>query len=309
LSKWISNIVFTKNRPLQLHGYLESLRRFLPAEAIQTYILCKSEFFDVEYETCFRSFPDCRVIRETNFHLDFLRLFEGIKTEYILFGIDDLAYFDSVSLDTVRNTFVRLGEQLFGFSLRLDIRQMPEDVAAGHIQQQNIEGQTVYAVDWTKGQTSNTRYPFELCATVYRTEDIRRLFTAVMSRNRFANRFLRPGLSLAALYGKIFKVRKLYKRLGFFYNPNTLESWCCRYVQNHPQQFGHLLAYQKICASAIQVNMVNTSTANDWDDSAEFTVEALNEKYKQGCRLDIDWLTKHKPEQTHSGKECFCIKL
>ncbi len=46
----ISNIVFTKNRPLRLHGYLESLRRFFPAEAIEgtaemierTGRLCKS---------------------------------------------------------------------------------------------------------------------------------------------------------------------------------------------------------------------------------------------------------------------------
>ena len=113
------------------------------------------------------------------------------------------------------------------------------------------------------------------------------------------------GSSLADLYKKIFKVHKLYKRLGFFYNPNTLESWCCRYVQNHPKQFGHLLAYQKICASAIQVNMVNTSTVNEWDNTAELTVEKLAEKYHHGWRLDIDWMIKHKPTQTHSDREYF----
>lgn len=304
----IANIVFTKNRPLQLHGYLESLRRFLPSDAMQTYILYKPDLFDAEYETCFRSFPDCRVIRETNFHKDFIRLFESLKTEYVLFGIDDLAYFDGVELSVIEKTFSVLGKKLFGFSLRLDKRQMPEDVAANNVKRETIDGQILYAVDWIEGQTPNTRYPFELCATIYRTEDIRRLFAAKVSRNYLANRFLYPGSTLATAYGKLFNLRKLYKRFGFFHNPNTLESWCCRYVLRHPKQFGNLLAFQKICATAIQGNTVSVSTLNEAHNSAEMTVEVLNEKYKQGWRLDIDWLEQNKPEQTHSGKDRFRIK-
>jgi hypothetical protein len=308
LSKQIANIVFTKNRPLQLHGYLESLRRFLPAEAIQTSILYKPELFEAEYKACFASFTDCQVIREENFHHDFMRLIEGIKTEYILFGIDDLAYFDVVEWNTIEQAFAYFGDRLFGFSLRLDKCQMPEDVAANNVKPNNIDGQTICAVDWTKGQTRNTRYPFELCATIYRTKDIRRLFVATIIQNHFANRFLSPGSTLASVYGKLFKVRKLYKRLGFFYNPNTLESWCCRYVQNHPEKFGSLLAYQKICASAIQVNIVNTSTVNDWDDSMDLAVEKLAEKYRQGWRLDIDWLSQHRPHETHLDAGYFHLK-
>jgi hypothetical protein len=293
----IAHIVFTKNRPLQLHGYLESLRRFLPSEVMQTYILYKPDLFGAEYETCFAAFPDCRIIRETNFHRDFMRLFESIQAEYVLFGIDDVAYFDGIGTDTIEKTFAVMGKKLFGFSLRLDKRQMPQDIAANNVKDCDIDGQAVYTVDWTKGQTDSTRYPFELCATVYRTQDIRKLFAAVMSRNLF--------VKLAILYGKFFEVRSLYKRLGFFYNPNTLESWCCRYVQNHPRQFGPFLAFEKICASAIQVNWVNISTENGAEDSPELTVEALNEKYSQGFRLDIDWLIEHKPAQTHSDREYF----
>lgn len=305
MDKLVSIIVFTKNRPLQLHGYLESLHRYFPSEAIQVYILYKPELFSEEYEQCFRSFPACQVIRETNFHLDFMRLFERIKTPYILFGIDDLVYFDGIGLETIQKTFDKLGDLLFGFSLRLDQQQMPEDFAAGSVRPEDVDGQTIYALDWTKGQTSNTRYPFELCATVYRTEDIRRLFNRVVSHNWIANRYFRPGSKVAHLYGCFLKIRNLYKRFGFFYNPNTLESWCCRYVQRHPDAFGHLLAYRSICGTAIQVNMVNTTTVNEWDDSAKLTVEVLAEKYRQGWRLDIASLAADKPGQTHSGPERF----
>ncbi|MEN6306155.1 MAG: hypothetical protein ABFD91_00235 [Anaerohalosphaeraceae bacterium] len=305
MDKRISVIVFTKNRPLQLHGYLESLHRYFPSEAIQVYILYKPELFGDEYEHCFRSFPECQVIRETNFHLDFLRLFEGIKTPYILFGIDDLVYFDGVKLATIQETFDKMGDLLLGFSLRLDQQQMPEDFAVGSVRPETIAGQTIYALDWTKGKTSTTRYPFELCATIYRTDDIRRVFSRVVSRNWIANHYFRPGSKAACLYGRFFKTRNLYKRFGFFYNPNTLESWCCRYIQRHPDAFGHVLAYQVICGTAIQVNMVNTTTVNVWDDSAKLTVEVLAEKYRQGWRLDIDSLTADKPRQTHSGPERF----
>lgn len=291
-----------------MHGYLESLRRFLPAEVIQTYILYKPDLFAAEYETCFASFPDCQVIRETNFHRDFMLLFESIKTEYILFGIDDLVYFDSVSWDTVKKTFDCSQDRLFGFSLRLDKRQMVQDIKAGNVNEYDIDGQAICAVDWTKGQAAAARYPFELCATIYRTEDIRCLIAAIRSQNGFANRFLCPRSAISGIYGKLFKVRSLYKRLGFFYNPNTLESWCCRYVQNHPEQFGRLLAFQKICASAIQVNMVNTSTANEWDDKTDLTVENLAEKYRQGWRLNIDWFGQNPPQDTHSDAAYFHLK-
>ena len=255
--------------------------------ASHVYILYKPELVGDEYEHCFRSFPECRVIRETNFHMDFLQLFEEIKTRYVLFGIDDLVYFRGVSLETIQSTFDTMGELLFGFSLRLDQQQMPEDFAAGSVRPESIAGQTIYVLDWTKGQTSSTWYPFELCATIYRTQDIRRLFSRIVSRNRAANRYLRPGSQAARIYGRFFKTRNLYKRFGFFYNPNTLESWCCRYVQRHPDEFGHVLAYQAICGTAIQVNMVNTTTINVWDDSAKLTVEVLAEKYRQGWRLEI----------------------
>jgi len=50
MQKMISNIVFTKNRPLQLEAYLESLYRYFPRELIQTYIIYKREIFEEEYQ-------------------------------------------------------------------------------------------------------------------------------------------------------------------------------------------------------------------------------------------------------------------
>jgi len=301
--KLISNLVFTKNRPLQLHGYLESLRRFMPADAIETYIIYKQELFSEEYQRCFGTFADCTVIREINFHRDFLTLLGALETPYILFGIDDVVYFDGVGTDVIEGAFRELGPELFGFTLRLDKSHMPDDFTAGNVEERILYGQPIFAVDWTRGRSDNTRYPFELCATVYRTTDIRRLLQGRVSPNRLAQRFLLPGSPVMTACGRLFRGRKVLKRLGFFFNPNTLESWCCRYVQQHPEQFGHYLAYQKMCAIAIQVNTVNTSTRNTSDGTSDHTVEALNAKYKQGYRLDVDFVAKDKPKDFSRGHE------
>ncbi len=303
--KKISNIVFTKNRPLQLEGYLRSLGRFMPTELIQTYILYKPELFDAEYDSVFNQYPDCNIIREKDFHTDLLNIIGNIDTPYTLFGIDDVVYFDGVPWETIKSTFEKLGDSLFGFSLRLDKRQMPQDEQANNIQTHDVNDLQVFAVDWTKGQTHNTRYPFELCATVYRTDDIRRIINGVMSHTPLWQSLFKPGRAGLNILGLLIAKRKILKKFGFIYSPNTLESWCCRYVQNNPENFGNLLGFGHICTTAIQVNMVNTSTDNQCAISEELTVESLNLKFQQGCRLDIDRVKKQNPCQFHTDKAYF----
>ena len=54
--------------------------------------------------------------------------------------------------------------------------------------------------------------------------------------------------------------------------------------------------------------MVNTSTKKQFSGSPEHTVEALNEKYKNGFKLDIDFVSQNKPATAHSGPEYFILK-
>jgi hypothetical protein len=112
--KMISNIVFTKNRPLQLDAYLESLFRHFSPELIQTYMIYKPELFEKEYQQLFQKYPNCIVIRESNFHNDFLKLLNQINTKYILFGIDDVVYFDTVGSEVIDETFNRFGKDILG---------------------------------------------------------------------------------------------------------------------------------------------------------------------------------------------------
>lgn len=303
MNKVISNIVFTRNRPLQLEGYLESLYRYFPAKLFQTYVLYKVELFEEEYELLFRKYPDCVIIKEEDFHSDLLKLISQINTKYILFGVDDVVYFDSVDFEVIDETFNRFPEDTFGFSLRFS----KESIESGNdpVSEAIVAGQTVYKIDWTQGHTPTTRYPFELCATIYPTGLVKKVINNEMNNNLLIKWFFSPGSVLMKVLGQSKLRRRIIKRFGYFFNPNTFESWNCRWCQNNSHQLTWFLFFQKLCASAIQVNVVNTSINNEINGSVEHTVEALNEKYEAGYRLDIDFVSQNKPKVTHCGLEYF----
>ena len=114
-----------------------------------------------------------------------------------------------------------------------------------------------------------------------------------------------PGSKVIKVLVTIISTRSILKSFGYFFSPNTLESWSCRWCQNHSQQLPEFLYFQKLCASAIQVNMVNTSTKNEANFSGGHTVEVLAEKYKQGYRFDIDAIEKNRPTGAHCGQDYF----
>jgi hypothetical protein len=301
--KMISNIVFTKNRPLQMEAYLESLYRYFPAEIIQTYVIYKVELFDEQYELLFKKFPDYIVIKESDFHSDFMNMLSQINTKYILFGVDDVIYFESVDFNVIDETFNEFSGDIFGFSLRFGAESIKSNNEP--ISEANVANQTIHRLNWTQGRTPTTRYPFELCATVYSTALVKKIINSSMSNNLLLKKLFLPGSTLTGILGKSKLKRKILKSFGYFYNPNTLESWNCRWCQNHKKQLPANLYFQNFCASAVQVNIVNINEREKYEDLDEYTAETLAEKYKQGYRLDIDYIARNRPMGTHSTKQHF----
>jgi len=302
MKKMISNIVFTKNRPLQLDAYIESLYRYFPSELIQMHIIYKAELFDEEYQQLFRKYADCIVIKESDFHTDFLNLLSQIDTKFILFGIDDVVYFNSVDFDVIDDTFNEFSDDIFGFSLRLNEENVKK---SDPVSKAVVAGESIYRMNWTQGQTPVTRYPFELCATIYPTVLVKRVIDDMMNSNPLIKKLFSPSSALVKSLAKIVSRHSILKSFGYFYNPNTLESWNCRWCQKHSEQLPAFIYFQKLCASAIQVNMVNISARKNLEGSAEYTVEALNDKFRNVFRLDIDFNSENRPIGTHAGTECF----
>ena len=306
MNKIISNIVFTKNRPLQLEAYLESLYKYFPSNLIKTYIIYKVELFSEEYEFVFKKFPNCIVIREQDFHNDFMNIVNQINTKYILFGVDDVVFFDTIDLSIIDETFNIDKENIFGFSLRFgqEIINNKKDI----INEIFIRDQIIYYLDWTKGQTPNTCYPFELCATFYKTELVKDIINNQMNNNPMIRKVFLPNSILIKTARRFFSMRSTLKSFGFFFNPNTFESWNCRWCRNHSNKLPKRIYFQKLCASALQINMVNATKRKIFEDSDGYTIESLAQKYRHGYRLDIDYMSQNKPKGTHCGYEYLKLK-
>lgn len=299
----ISNIVFTKNRPLQLDAYLTSLHRFFPMGISKIYVLYKVELFEKEYEKLFNKYPDCIVVKEKDFHSDFIEILDRIDTEYLLFGIDDVVFFDSVDFSIIDRTFHDQPDNIFGFTMRFGPESLNE--SSDVIENIEVSNQKVYRLSWLNGQTSHTRYPFELCSTIYKTDLVRKIISSTMNNSALVKKLFLPNSTLIKTLSKVLSTRKILKSFGFFFSPNTLESWNCRWCQNHSDQLPPYTYFQRLCATAIQVNMVNTSTKGPFDGANEYTVERLNSKYKDGFRFDIDFVVKNKPNALAGGREYF----
>lgn len=303
MNKKITNIVFTKNRPLQLEGYLRSLYKYFPQSLMQTVIIYKRELFEQEYDSVFSKFSNIKVLTEQDFHSDLLNVLAEAKTEYILFGVDDVVFFDGLDFSVIDNTFRQAGDDIFGFTLRFGLESA--EISNDEITFEQAGDQTVCKIDWSKGQSVHSRYPFELCCTFYRTAMVKQILNELMSSNIIAKKLFKPDSVLVKTLWKIGSSRSLLKKFGYFFSPNTLESWPCKWCQRNSDKLPHFTYFQKLCVSAIQVNMVNTSTLNTFDGTLDQTVEKLNEKYKQGFRLDIDYVNKNKPSSMSCGHDYF----
>lgn len=306
MRKLISNVIFTRNRPLQLEVYLRSLYRHYSEDLIQAYVIYKVDMFDEQYSEVFKRFSDCIVIREQDFHDDFTSLIERIDTKYILFATDDVVYYDSVNFAVIDETFGRFCKDIFGFSLRLDRESLRKENEV--INEVEIGSENIYRVNWKRARSRNAKYPFELNSTIYTASLVRRILEPVAREHPVLKKIFERESFLVKSLGLIFHMKDFLAVLDTFHDPNTLEGYCSRWCKTHKRKFPSYLYFQKLCASAVQVNRVNTTIDNPTDGSKEHTVEALNEKYKQGYRFDIEAIEKNKPETTHVGRKYFKLR-
>lgn len=301
----ISNVIFTRNRPLQLEGYLESLFRHLPQRLLKVYIIYKVDLFDEQYSSVFKKYPDCIVLRERDFHDDFVKLFEAIDTEYVLFATDDVVYFDSVDFGIIEQTFSMCSD-IFGFTFKFG----PETFSNGNVPftELRIDNQITYKLNWKNAKDQHARYPFELNSTIYRTSLVQTILSHIAKEHPTLQRILVKDSLIVRFLSLVTSTKHLLLAVNTFCDPNTLEGYGYRWCRKHKRRVPSYLYFQKLCATTLQVNRVNTSVPNPVYGTDEHSVEFLNERYKQGYRLDIEAIARNKPDSLRVGCEFFRLK-
>lgn len=182
-------ICFSKDRPLQLHGYLSSLFARWIGD-VRVSVLVKSEG---DYEPAYRrAFATgggpVNVLDERVFASDVRALiYDRDAGEFTCFGVDDAVWVSPLLVSRVEAAFAAQPD-LLGVSLRLG-RNIRRNLWAGEVAQPVWTGdaETNAWLTWhVEAPTSRAdwAYPWEVIGTVYRTEYVKAIVNRLINEGR-----------------------------------------------------------------------------------------------------------------------------
>lgn len=164
----ITFVVFSKNRPLQLHAYLNSLHTFFEGYANIHVIVRADEAYISAYTDVQAEFPDVSLEYEYDFSKQ-LKALVG-HTEYFCFGCDDVVFVAPVKLS---DAIELLSDQdILGISLRLGTH-ISHNMFWQPMDQPQLTLSGTEFITWNiSGSTGDWGYPWEVLGTLYRTSFI-----------------------------------------------------------------------------------------------------------------------------------------
>ena len=158
----ISIICFSKDRPLQLEAYIQSVLFYskIPQENLSV-IYFESPL--ISYSSIKNSYPRVNWVQESDFRVDLMSVVIDSQ-KYILFGCDDVFFTDHFDGDYIANLLSH-NPALFSFSLRLggniDLPPLGIEVTNWGL-----------IWNWPNAPAGPWRYPWDVSGSIYRKEFI-----------------------------------------------------------------------------------------------------------------------------------------
>lgn len=178
----IQFIVFSRSRPLQLHGYLTSLYAQWQGEEtdLRVSVLARAEGpYIAAYDWVRSEFPQVAWRAETDFATDLAALIDD-SVPFASFGCDDVVFVAPVPHGAIVGAF-DCDPQIIGLSLRLG-RNVTRDMFAVSLPQPAFTHATEHKLVWDvlHGHSlGDWAYPWEVLGTVYPTAFVREVVTKV----------------------------------------------------------------------------------------------------------------------------------
>lgn len=282
-------LIFSKDRPLQLHGTLASFALHCREHArtpVAVLYRASTPACRSGYEQLQREFSGCLAIdwiEERAFQQDLLRQLEGtpprsrqrrllrrlgldrprLLHEHLLFLVDDNLFVRPFSLDAIGEA-LRREPQAIGFSLRVGrnttscysmrcAQPVPEMEPAAH----------GLKFTWA-GQAGDFGYPLEVSSSVYRSADLIPLLRSLP-----------------------------------YSNPNRLEQGLAAASRLFTGRLPLLLCMEQSVAFCAPVNKVQTILDNRAGESEAYSSEALNGLFLAGQRINVEALRDFVPQAAH----------
>lgn len=271
LEDMISVIVFSKDRPLQLLGYLESLQYYSGLKEECIHVLYKTSD-PISYDSLQERCPQICWIPEDNLKTDFEGLLKEAK-DYILWGVDDIFFKSAFNISTCIDA-LKSNKELFGFSLRLGRNIQP------HQELNKEKGYFVW--DWTLARSIPWNFPWEMGATVYRKEDVL----------------------------KYLKFSNTYKYSKDLLRPNYFEEELDAYFKEHKDIDKRYLACFEFSKCVILcINRVQETHPSEFDGRKNTDPLTLYNLFSQGYRLDWHRFKDCSNSKTHAGSAYYALRL
>ncbi len=283
----IEVICCSKDRPLQLHAYLESLMYFSNIKSESIYVLYK-EAEAIPYDSIIHNFPDVMWIKEHDFFSDLMDIITRLTCTHILWGADDVVIKDYFNLDHIESCFD--DPSLLCFSLRYGTN-LVDRVAWNSLVWQD---DSIAIFD----RTELDAYPWDNSATAYRKSDVlKTLQRDILVDERILTM---PGLQLTdRMLGSYVPISQ------FIINPNRLE-WVV-YEWRNFEGLNHIACYDTSRSIIFFVNRVQEMFINYVDGRRDTDVESLYQAYLAGKRLDWRSLKGWQNKYTHEDSTRFVL--
>lgn len=157
----LSVVCFSKDRPLQLEAYLQSLIWYSGIKASLITVLY-AESPEISYDKLRERYPEVNWRREVSFYTDLLDIVHTAH-DHILLGCDDVFFTGHFDINLALERLTS-DPKIFGFSLRLglNLHSLPNVTQRGGI----------LDWDWTEAPSGHWNYPWDVSASIYRRTDV-----------------------------------------------------------------------------------------------------------------------------------------
>lgn len=262
----ITILCFSKDRPLQLEGYLSSLAASAGVDLPTAVLYAAGPEYRQAYAQLAKQFPRVTFIAEQNFKQQVMDFVNQASTPLFMWGCDDVVFKQPWEPRVIEKTFISF-TKLMCFSLRLG-----QEINFCHPANLSERLPTFLASTpfllwrWTEGEV-DWGYPWELDCTIYPTMLIKSILQAMKDLD----------------WG----------------HPNRLEGLGVHVVRQLPEN--NLMAcYPEARASVVTVNRVQEVVANRVYQN-ELSTSELLQRWQQGQRLDVERYRQQRYSSIHIG--------
>eukprot|EP01113_Clastostelium_recurvatum_P006299 TRINITY_DN12853_c0_g1_i1.p1 TRINITY_DN12853_c0_g1~~TRINITY_DN12853_c0_g1_i1.p1 ORF type:complete len:663 (-),score=90.88 TRINITY_DN12853_c0_g1_i1:379-2367(-) len=214
-------IVFSKDRAFQLKEYLRTLHELViqPSSVqVQVAVLYyASPPFQRSYRQLQKDYPKVRFVSESSLGHQLVELVRANQTEFTMFGVDDVIFFREFNVSSAMEV-LRTREDIAAYHIKLHPGVTYSHPADAHMTVPTLAPVVLPdpcepCMSWTReGATHDWAYPWELCASVYRTQDVALMLDAIVTQHGIAEGLGHPNRLEASghqLHSRIFQDRPM----------------------------------------------------------------------------------------------------